>query len=152
VEISKKICDNMKIIKYGPELMAWAIECALMTEFDLRETKTVCLEIEETKQNFIEIICNYDFFDADEEENNELMIFKLVFTSVKSKYPDEVVKTVGNKVFFMICEKKMHMFVQQLKDYEHHGNTEGYDKLCWRIISNVFTFMNEYYVIKGDDE
>jgi hypothetical protein len=79
------------------------------------------------------------------------MIFKLVFTSVKSKYPDDVVKAVGNKVFFMICEKKMHLFVQQLKVYEH-ANTKGYDKLCLRIISNVFTFMNEYYVIKGDDD
>jgi hypothetical protein len=31
------------------------------------------------------------------------MIIKLVFTSVKSKYPDEVVKTVGNKLFFIVC-------------------------------------------------
>jgi hypothetical protein len=43
------------------------------------------------------------------------------------------------------------MFVQKLKNYDH-VNTEGYDKLCYRIVSNVFTFMNEYYVIKGDDD
>lgn len=45
----------------------------------------------------------------------------------------------------------MQIFVDQLKDYDQNDR-ESYDKLCWRIISNVFTFINEYYVIKGDDE
>lgn len=74
-----------------------------------------------------------------------------MFSSVKSKYPDDIVRSVGNKLFFLICDKKMQIFVDQLKDYDQN-DVESYDKLCWRIISNVFTFINEYYVIKGDDE
>lgn len=70
-----------------------------------------------------------------------MSIIKLVYSSVKSKYPDEIVKMVGNKVFFIICDKKMQKFVQILKNHDH-VDISDYDKLCERIISNVFTFMN----------
>lgn len=45
----------------------------------------------------------------------------------------------------------MQIFVQQLKNHDH-VDIQNYDKLCWRVISNVFTFMNEYFVIKGDGD
>lgn len=33
--ISNQIRDKMKVIRFSPELMAWAIECSLVAEFDL---------------------------------------------------------------------------------------------------------------------
>lgn len=65
--ISNQIRDKMKVIRFSPELMAWAIECSLVAEFDLNQTETDRKEIETTKANFIEIICNYNFFDVEEE-------------------------------------------------------------------------------------
>lgn len=70
---------------------------------------------------------------------------------MKSKYPDDIVKVVGNKLFFIICERKMQMFAKQLKVHDH-VDLADYDRLCTKIISNVLTFVNEYYVIRGDGD
>ena len=52
----------------------------------------------------------------DQDENNELSIIKLVFSSVKSKYPDDITKVAGNKIFFSICLCKMEAFLTKIKN------------------------------------
>lgn len=70
---------------------------------------------------------------------------------MKSKYPDDITKISANKLFFLLCDHKMQIFIQQLKQHDH-GDVADYDRLCARIISNVFTFVSEYYGIRGDGD
>lgn len=144
--ISSLIIEHLGSIRFSPELMSWAIECLLVAEFDSREAESeeTAESVKIVQSNFYNIISQYEV--EEEDENNELSITKLIFSSVKSKYPDNITKVAGNKIFFTICLFKMQSLLQDcsgsgLDDLSHMDS---------KIISNVVTFITEYFVLKGD--